>query len=111
MQEPQPLGRHLIDEKVDARHVAARAGEACDKTLPDRVFTHAEDDWNRRRCSFGRARDDGAGRGDHGNLPADQVGQQGRQPVVSAFQPVILDRHVLTLDVTGFVEAFRKPAT
>ena len=54
MQEPQPLGRHLLDEKIDAGHVAARPGEACDKTLPDRVFADAEDDRDRRGCSFGR---------------------------------------------------------
>ena len=47
-----------------------------------------------------------AGRGDHGHLTADQVGHQRRQPIVLALQPVVLDRHVLALDVTGFAEAF-----
>jgi hypothetical protein len=75
VQESQPLVRYFIDEKVDARHVAARSGEACNKTLPDRIFTDPEDDRDLRRCRFGRLRGRGARRGDHGHLPADQVGQ------------------------------------
>jgi hypothetical protein len=34
--------------------VAARPGEAGDKTKLDRVFGDTEDDWDRRCCSFGR---------------------------------------------------------
>src|SRR5262249_46770356 len=37
---------------------------------------------------------------------ADQVGHERRQAIVLAFQPVVLDRHVLALDGAGFVEAF-----
>ena len=107
MQEPQPLGHHLLDEKIDAGRVAARPGEAGDKTKPDRVFADAEDDRDRRCCSFGRERDGHvAGRGDHGHLSADQIGHQCRQAIVLALQPVVLDRHVLAFDVAGFVEAF-----
>ena len=47
-----------------------------------------------------------AGRGDHGHLSADQIGNQRRQAIVVALQPVVLDRYVLTFDVAGFVEAF-----
>jgi hypothetical protein len=39
-------------------------------------------------------------------LSADQIGHQYRQMIVLAFQPVVLDRHVLAFDITGFVEAF-----
>jgi len=31
---------------------------------------------------------------------------QRRQAIVSALQPVVLDRHVLAFDVAGFVQAF-----
>ena len=72
MQEPQPLGHHLLDEKIDAGRVAARPSEAGDKTKPDRVFADAEHDRDRRRRSFGRERSvRGAGRGDHGHTTAD----------------------------------------
>ena len=56
MQESQPLGHHLLDEKIDAGRVAARPGEAGDKTKLDRVFADAEDDRDRRGRSFGRDR-------------------------------------------------------
>src|SRR5262249_4581239 len=44
MQEPQPLGRQLRVEKIDARSVTTRSGEAGDKTKPDRVCGDTEDD-------------------------------------------------------------------
>jgi hypothetical protein len=58
MQKPQPLGRHLLEEIVDAGRVAARPGEARDKTKVNRVFADTEDDRDRRCCSFGRKRSD-----------------------------------------------------
>ena len=42
MQEPKPLGCHLLAEKIDAGRVAARSGEAGDKTKLDGVFGDAE---------------------------------------------------------------------
>ena len=56
MQEPQPFGGHLLEEKIDAGRVAAGPCETGDKTKPDRVFADTKDDWNRRCCSFGRKR-------------------------------------------------------
>ena len=54
MQEPQPLGRHLSSEKIDAGRVTAGPGEAGDKTKPNRVFADTEDDRDCRGSSFGR---------------------------------------------------------
>ena len=54
MQEPQPLGRQLRVEKIDAGRVAAGPGEAGDKTKPDRVLADAEDDWDGCRGGLGR---------------------------------------------------------
>ena len=99
--------RHLNIEIIDASRVAAGLGEAGDKTKLDRVNTFAEDDWDRRCCSFRRERNlRGAYRGDRGQLAADQIGYQCRQTIVWALQPVVLDRHVLAFDVTSFAEAF-----
>ena len=53
-QEFQPLCRQLSPEKIDPRQVAARPGEAGDKTKPDRVFGDGEDDGDRRGCRLGR---------------------------------------------------------
>ena len=44
------------------------------------------------------------GRGNHGPATADEVGHERRQAIVFALQPVVLDHHVLGLDVAGFVE-------
>jgi len=107
MQEPQPLGRYLPAEKVEACGVAAGPGKAGDKTKLDWVLGDAENDRDRRRCRFGRARSRSAGgRGDQRHAATDQIGHQRWQLIVSSFQPVVLDRHVLAVDKTGFVEAF-----
>jgi hypothetical protein len=52
-QEFQPLCHQLGIEKIDPRQVAARPGEARDKTKRDRVFGYEEDDRDRRDRRFG----------------------------------------------------------
>jgi hypothetical protein len=98
--------RQLSIEKIDPGRVAARPGEAGDKTKPDRVIADTKDDRDRRGCSFGRQCGQIASRGDHGHLSANQVGHLRRQAIVLALQPVVLDCHVLAFDGAGFVEAF-----
>ena len=49
-------------------------------------------------------------RSDHGHTTANQIGHQRRQAIVLAFQPVVLDRHVLALDVAGFAKPLRNAA-
>jgi hypothetical protein len=81
MEEFQPLGRQLLNQIVDAGSIAARSGEARDKTDLDRVYGDAEDDrdWDRRRGSFGRDRDrDATRRRDHGHAPTNEIGNQRR---------------------------------
>src|SRR5262245_14530960 len=106
MQESQPLGRDFLGKKIDARRVAARPGETGDQTKLDRVFADAEDDRDRHSRSFGRLGSKvAAGRGDNGDATADEVGHERRQTTVLAVQPMVLDRHILTPDEAGFVEA------
>src|SRR5262245_55772696 len=103
--EAQPLGRDLSGQKIDAGRVAARPGKASDQTKLDRVFGDAEDDRNRRGGGFGREGTSGeAGCSDHGHTTADEVSHERRKAVVMAGQPVVLDHHVLALNVAGFVE-------
>src|SRR5262245_22794208 len=104
MQKPQPLGRSLLAEKIDASRIATRSSEAGDQTELDWVFANTEDDRDRRGCSFGRERRCGTGRYDSGHLSADEVSHERRQAIVSAIQPMVLDHHVLPLDVAEFVE-------
>ena len=110
-QEFQPLCHQLTTEKIDARQVAARPGEAGDKTKPDRVFADDEDDGDRRGCRLGReCRRRGSERGDHGDLPANQFGRQRRQPIDLTFGPAVFDRHVLALDIAGLLQALAECA-
>jgi len=105
MQESQPLGVHLLAEKIDAGRVAARPCETCDKTTFDRVITDTEYDRDRRRRGFGRVRSPrAAGRDDHGHTTADEVSHQRRQTIILALQPVVLNGYVLTLDVAVFTK-------
>jgi hypothetical protein len=93
-------------KKIDACRVAAGPGEAGDKTKLDRVFADAEDDRDRRGRSFGCKRGKVAGwRGDNGHATTHEVSHEFRKAIELALQPVVLDRHVLPLDVAGFVEA------
>ena len=110
-QEFQPLCHQLATEKIDPRQVAARPGEAGDKTEPDRVFGDDEDDGDRRGCRLGRERRSGAsGRGDHGDLSANQFGRQRRQSIDLILGPAVFDRHVLALDIAGVLQALAKCA-
>jgi hypothetical protein len=109
VQESQPLGRNLSRQKIDAGRVAARSGKASDQTKLDRVLGDPEDDRDRRGGSFGR---EGTiaetGCSDHGHTNADELSHERRQAVVLAVQPVVLDHHILALDVASFVQGFTK---
>src|SRR4029077_8747437 len=109
VQESQPLGPNLSGQKIDASCVAARPGKASDQTKLDRVLRDAEDDRNRRGGSLGRAGTIAeTGCSDHGHTPPNELSHERWQAVVLAIQPVVLDHHVLALDVASFVEGFTK---
>src|SRR5262249_19408187 len=80
MKKFQPLRRQLAAQKIDSRQVAARPSEAGDETKPDRVIASDEDDGERRGCRLGgECRRVTSGRGDYGNLAANQFGRKLRQ--------------------------------
>ena len=110
-QEFQPLCSQLATEKIDTCQVAARPGEAGDKTEPDRVAGGGEDDGDRRGCRLGGEMRQGIfRREDHGDLPAHQIGRQLRHPIHLIFGQTEFDRHVLALDITGLLQALAKSA-
>ena len=49
------------------------------------------------------------GLGDHGDLPADQIGRQRRQPIVLLLRPAIFDRDIAALDKAGVTQALAEP--
>src|SRR6516165_6997132 len=59
--------------------------------------------------SFGGDRSKVAGGGDNSHTTANEVRHQSRQAIELALQPMVLHRHVLALDVAGFVEALAEP--
>ena len=99
---------HLPGEKVDPSRVSARPGEALDKTELDRVGAAAEHDWDVAvaACRFHPKSNEFAASGNnHGHSTADHVCHHRRKAVISALQPVILDRYVPALNVAGFAQA------
>ena len=106
----QPLCHQLAREKIDARQVAARAGEAGDETELDRVLAGNEYDRDCRCCRLGRQCNVFSGRGDHHDLAANQIGRKFRQSVVLIFGQSVNDRHVLALDIADLFEALAEPA-
>src|SRR5262249_41365668 len=46
---------------------------------------------------------------DDGHTTTREVGHESRQAIELALQPMVLHRHVLALDVAGFVEALAEP--
>src|SRR5262249_4369275 len=76
--------------------------------MRDRGSANAKGDRDPCGRSFGRKRRRIANRSDNGDATADEVGHERRQAVVLAGKPVVLDRHVLALDVARFAKAFTK---
>ena len=95
MQQVKPLCRQLTDEKVDPCHVAARPGEAGDKTQPDRVLGGNKGDRDRRGCRLGHGRRGDRARCDYGDLSANQFGRQLRQSIVLVLGEAVDDCYVL----------------
>src|SRR5215472_9652180 len=105
MQQVEPLCRQLTTEKVDPRQVAARPGEAGDKTEPDRVLGGNKGDRDRRGCRLGSGRRGGRTRGDYGDLSANKFGRQLRQSIVLVLGGAVDDCYVLALHIADVFEA------
>src|SRR5262245_65244742 len=82
MQEPEPLCGKLHAEIGNAGDVATGPVEACDEASLHRVAGGAKHDRDRRRCVLGyKCRRHAEGRGDEGDLAANEVGCQFRQAI------------------------------
>ena len=57
-----------------------------------------------------KRRSGAADRDDHGDLSANQIGRQRRQPIDLILGPAVFDRHVLALDIAGLLQALAKCA-
>jgi hypothetical protein len=106
MKHLQTLAGDGACDGADTGDIASRTVIARDQTEPDWVRADGENDWNSRCGSLRRT--GGcyvAGGSDYGDLTSNQLRRQGRQSIVVAFGPTILDVEVLTVDVAGFFKA------
>jgi hypothetical protein len=76
---------------------------------PDGVAAGHENNRNRGCRGFGcDCRSGAAKRGDHLDSVPHQIGRQGRQALVAKIREVIVDRHILVLDIAGFPQALQE---
>src|SRR4051812_35210623 len=108
VQEFQPLWHHLLGKEIDTCRIAARSSEARDKSKPHRVLGNGEDDGNSRSCCLRCKGRSSVGRGDHGDLSANQFGRKLGQPLELTLGETIIDRHVLALDKADILEPLAK---
>jgi len=106
MQKPQPLCSKRHAEIGNAGDVATGPVEACDEAGLHRVAGGAKHDRDRRRCVLGcKCRRHAEGRGDEGDLAANEVGCQFRQAIGVVMRPPEFDGQVLALDVAALAES------
>jgi len=111
MQDRQLLRHQLGIEKIDTRQVTSRAGEARDKTEPDRVFRNDKDDRDRRGCRLCSQYDSSTStRVNGGDLPTNQLRRQFLHSLEFIFSPAVEDRYVVAFHIAGFSEALTKSA-
>ena len=92
MQHLKPLGPYLRSQVGHAGEIAARPGEAGDKSNRDWVDPDQEHDRDRRsRRLGGDRRRSAAGRGNYCHVTINQIGRQCRQSIVAIFRPAIFD--------------------
>ena len=104
----QAFGGERVGQHGHAGHVAAGPAQARDIAELDRIAAEKEHD----RDARGRSLGGGCGRrrngDDHIDVPCDQIGSHGRQLVVTAFRPVIIDPDVAAVDKAGLAEPVLK---
>src|SRR5262249_6931752 len=98
------LGPQRVTEKTHPRDVAARSVEAGNEAFSDGIVAGREYNWHGRSHRLGcRCRSDVAD--DDSDLSADQLGHQPRQLIIATLGRAKFDRDVLSLDITGLLQA------
>ena len=111
VQERQLLRHQFGIEEIDARQVALWPGETRDKTEPDGILGHNEEDRDGRGCRLCREYSAGTPAHEHhGNLPANQFGRQFGHAIDFVFCPAVGDCHIIAFHITGLSEASSKSA-
>ena len=109
MQQFQPLWSHFGIEVGDAREIAARMIEACDKADFNRIQADHENYRDVTRCRFGRQRHRAAACNEHGYAAVNQLHCQIRQSLVFVIRPAVFDSDIAIFGVAGLAEALFEP--
>src|SRR5258708_3390792 len=109
-QQVEPLGRKLMAKAGHSRDIAARPVQAGNEAVLHGVRSDHEDDrYSGGGCLRRQGRAGSAGCDDHGHLIADEISSHCRQSLDLTIRPAVYHRHVLALDVAGFLEALTEP--
>ena len=101
--KPLRLKRHA--QPTYTRDIAAGSVHPGDEAVLHRVTAGLKNDRYHRGSRFCReARSGSADSGNHGHLAANEITRQVRQSIILPFRPAVLDRQVLALDNTAFLE-------
>jgi hypothetical protein len=104
-QEFQSLWSQLGGVDADARGITARAVDTGREPFPDRIKAGNEENRYRRGSPLGCLRDhQTSGRSNQGDVAANQIGGHPPQPIVLTLGPTVLNRDILALDVSGFIQ-------
>ena len=96
--------------KLIAGQVAARPGEARDKTKPDRVVADEKTIGIVVVAALAANAECGRQPRRSRRPAANQFGRQRRQPIALILGPAVFDRHVLAFDIAGLLQALAKCA-
>src|SRR5262245_49849308 len=104
---PRRFSANSVGEDVDTGRIALGSGEAGNEPSLDRIAAAVEHDGDRCGRSLGRSSGRfAADRDDHGDLAANEISGQRGHSLVVTLGPSELDRDILALDESGFLEAF-----
>jgi hypothetical protein len=104
MRQLQLLRCYLHAKLGRAGKVAARSAKADNKADLHRIARRGEDNRSCRGRRLHRQHRRGIA-DDHSHLTTNQLSRHCWQPVVLPVRPAVFDRHILALDIAGFLQA------
>src|SRR5262249_32065338 len=108
MKQLQLLRRELSCVKGRPSDISAWPVELGDEANLHRLARGCEDDWNCIGCRLGGQRRGGGTCVNDRDLAANQIGRQGREPIILVFCPAVFDPNIAVLNIARVVQALPK---
>src|SRR6478736_8633874 len=106
LEQFQPLADKVVKGDGNSCDVTAWPRQVGDEALCYRITSSSEDDGDSRRRLLGGYGGECASSGqDDMDLEHNQFGRERGEPLGVTLRPAIMDRHALTLGVTGFAQS------